>query len=135
MKKACAVILILLMSVSAFPKNKIKRFCERLDSMLRARYERVTYDTLYIDRPDRRLTLRLRGNLSGNTIRYKNVQDGNDTHTKISTDPRGTISIGASYMGIAAAYSVNPSKLSGKNTDYELNVSASSNHYIVDLSY
>ena len=123
------------MCVSASPQSKFKRICEKVDSMLRVRYEKVSYDTLYIRRPNRRLTLTLKGKLSGNSIRYKNVQDGNDSHAHISTDPRGTISLGASYMGIAASYSINPGKLSGKNTDYELNVSASSNRYIIDLSY
>ena len=135
MKKIFAIILLLMVSVSSFPQNKIKRLYQRADSLLRVRYERVTYDTLYIGRPDRRLTLRVRGNLSGNSIRYKNVQDDNDSHAHISTSTRGTISLGASYMGIAASYSINPGKLSGRNKDYEFNASLSSNRYILDVNY
>lgn len=130
-----AAILMLMVSACAFSQSKIKKLYNKADSILRVRYERVTYDTQYISRPDRRLTLRVRGNLSGNSIRYKNVQGDNDSHADISTSMRGTISLGASYMGIAAAYSINPGKLSGRNKDYEFNVSASSNRYIIDLSY
>ena len=135
MNRVCFVILMLMVGTCAFPQNKFKKLYLRADSLLRERYERVTYDTQYISRPDRRLLLRLRGNFSGNSIRYKNVQDGNDSHAHISTDPRGTISLGASYMGIALAYSINPAKISGSNKDYELNVSVSSNRYIIDFNY
>lgn len=135
MTRVCATILMLMVSVCAFPQSKIKRLYERADSFLRVRYERVTYDTGYICRPDRRLTLRLRGNLSGNTFRYRNEEGENNIHTHLSTAMRGTVSLGASYMGIAAAFSINPGKLSGRNKDYEFNVSASSNRYIIDLNY
>lgn len=126
---------MLMVSICVFSQSKIKRLYERADSMLRTRYERVTYDTQYICRPDKRLLLRVKGNMSGNTIRYKNIQNGNDSHARISTDTRGTISLGASYMGIAAAFSINPAKLSGSNKDYELNATLSSNRYIIDLNY
>ena len=134
-KRLCSFILVLMVSVSAFSQNKFKKLCLQADSLLRERYEKITYDTQYICRPERRLLLRVRGNLSGNSIRYKNVQDGNDSHARISTDPRGTISLGGSYMGIAAAFSINPAKICGSNKDYEFNISASSNRYIIDYNY
>lgn len=126
---------MMMVGASAFSQNKFKKFFSRVDSVLRVKYERVTYDTQYICRPDRRLLLRVRGNLSGNSFRYKNTQGENDSHAHISTDLRGTISLGVSYMGIAASYSINPGKISGSNKDYELNVTASSNHYIIDFTY
>lgn len=126
---------MLAVSVCAFSQSKVKRLYERADSMLRVKYERVSYDTQYISRPDRRLTLKVRGNLSGNTFRYKNVQDGKDNHAHLSTSTRGTISLGASYMGLSAAFSLNPGKWSGRNKDYEFNFSATSNRYIIDLNY
>ena len=135
MKRTSAIILMLMACTCAFSQSKIKKFYERADSILRVKYERVTYDTQYISRPDKRLLLRVRGNLSGNTFRYRNVQDGNNKHAHLSTSTRGTISLGASYMGIAAAFSLNPGKWSGRNKDYEFNASASSNRYIIDLSY
>ena len=106
---------MLMVGASAFSQNKFKKFFSRVDSVLRVKYERVTYDTQYICRPDRRLLLRVRGNLSGNSFRYKNTQGENDSHAHISTDLRGTISLGVSYMGIAASYSINPGKISGSN--------------------
>ena len=134
-KRIFLIILMLVAGANAFSQNKLKRLYLRADSILRERYEKVTYDTQYICRPDRRLLFRVRGNLSGNSIRYKNIRDGNDTHAHISTDLRGTISLGASYMGISAAYSINPGKIKGSNKDYELNVSASSNRYILECNY
>ena len=120
---------------ASFPQNKLKKLYLRVDSLLRERYEKVTYDTQYISRPDRRLLVRVRSNMSGNSIRYKNVQGENDSHAHISTDIRGTISLGASYMGISAAFSINPAKIKGTNKDYELNVSLSSNRYIIECNY
>ena len=135
MKRVLLVLFLLLASASAFSQNKIKKLYLRADSILRVRYEKITYDTLYICRPDRKFLFRIRGNFSGNSIRYKNVQDGNDSHAHFTTDHRGTISFGASYMGLAASFSLNPAKMSGKNEDYELNVSATSNRYMIDFDY
>jgi hypothetical protein len=120
---------------TAFSQSKFKKFYLRADSLLRERYERVTYDTQYICRPDRRFLFRIRANLSGTSIRYKNVTDGYDSHAHVSTDPRGTLSFGASYMGLAASFALNPAKMTGRNKDYELTVSASSNRYIIDFEY
>ena len=135
MKRISVLVLVLMLSICAFSQSKLKVFYGRVDSVLREKYVRVTYDTQYISRPEKRLLLRVRGNLSGNSFRYKNVQDENDTHAHLSTSVRGTVSLGASYMGISAALSINPGKLSGRNKDYELNISASSNRYILDFSY
>ena len=129
------IILLLTVGTCAFPQGKVKRLYGRVDSLLRTRYERVTYDTQYISRPDRRLLLRVRANLSGNSIRYKNEQGGNNIHAHVSTALRGTVSLGASYMGISAAFSLNPGKMSGRNKDFEFNASAASNRYIIDLNY
>ena len=126
---------MLALSACAFPQSKLRKLYDKVDAKLREKYERVTYDTQYISRPDKRLLIRVRGNLSGNTFRYKNVQDGDNTHAHLSTSTRGTISLGASYMGLGAAFSINPGKLSGRNQDYEFNISASSNRYILDLNY
>lgn len=135
MRRVCIVILMSMIGTCAFSQSKFKKLYQKADSLLRERYEKVSYDTQYICRPDRRFLFRVKGNLSGNAIRYKNIQDGNDSHAHITTTPRGTISLGASYMGLAAAVSINPGKISGSNTDYELNISATSNRYIFDFNY
>ena len=44
------------------------RMRDRIESALRTNYEKVNYDTLYLKRPDSKLTLKVRGNLSGTTI-------------------------------------------------------------------
>ena len=51
------------LTASAQSKREVMR--ERVDSVLRKNYERGSYDTLYMKRPDSKLTLKLRANLSG----------------------------------------------------------------------
>ena len=64
--------MLMAVSCAAFSQSKFKKFYLRADSLLRERYERVTYDTQYICRPGRRFMFRVRANLSGTSIRYKN---------------------------------------------------------------
>lgn len=135
MKRYFAFVLMLMVCGCAFPQSKLKTLYGRVDSLLSKRYNRITYDTLYVGRPNTKLTFKLRYNVSGNTFRYKNVGKGYNTHARLSTDTKGTISIGASYQGIGLSYSINPAKLSGRNKDYEFNVSISSKRYLLDLNY
>lgn len=130
--------LLILLSLFVLPASAQSRHEEiktRVDSVLQKRYRRVTYDTAYIMRPKEKLTLRVRTNLSGNYLHGRGTVDGQTIKGDLKTALRGTINFGASYMGVAAALSLNPGSLSGRNKDYELNLSASSNRYCVDASY
>lgn len=126
---------MLMAGIQLFSQSKLQKLFRQVDDKLREKYERVNYDTQYISRPDKRVMVRVRGNLSGNNFYYKNVQDGNNSHANLSTQTRGTLSLGASYMGLGASISINPGKLSGRNKDYEFRVSATSNRYVLDFSY
>jgi len=135
LRRTSAIILMLTVSVCTFSQSKIKKLYEKVDAKLREKYERVTYDTLYISRPDKKFMLKIKGNLSGNSFRFKSLREGDDTHAYLTTSTRGTLNLGASYMGLSASFSINPGKMSGRNQDYEFNISATSNRYIIDFSF
>ena len=107
----------------------------RVENALRANYEKCNYDTLYMKRPDSKLTLKLRGNLSGTTIKGKDKEEGGTIKSDFKTSTRGTISVGASYLGISAAVAINPGRLSGKNKDNEYNINAYGNRFGLEASF
>ncbi|MBQ9230639.1 MAG: DUF4421 family protein [Prevotella sp.] len=107
----------------------------RVDSALLARYNKASYDTAYIGRPHSRLTLKVRGNVSGSAFRVKGRRGGYEGGSDVSTDNKATLSIGASYYGISAGLALNPGKILGHYKDYELNLNAYSNRYGVDIAY
>ncbi len=108
---------------------------KRVDSVLLANYNRVNYDTNYITRPKNRLTLKVRTNVSGYGVHASGTVNDIYSRANLHTSTRTSLSLGASYRGISAGLSVNPSSLSGKNHDYELNINLYSNRYSIDFTY
>ena len=80
----------------------------RVDSVLTARYYRSPYDSTYVVRPEGTLTLKVRLNQTGNTFHAKGTV--NDIYSKadLKTSHKTTVSIAASYRGIAAALALTP---------------------------
>jgi len=113
----------------------LKRIWTKTDSILTTRYYRTAYDTNYVVRPEGKLTLKLKANLTGNSIHAKGTI--NDVHSKadLSSRHKATISIGASYCGISASYSINPAKFSGFYNDFEVNVNYYGRRLSIDASY
>ena len=107
----------------------------KVDSVLTARYYRSPYDSTYVVRPEGSLTLKMRLNQTGNTFHAKGTV--NDIYSKadLKTSHKTTVSIAASYRGIAAALALNPGKLSGVYKDYEFNLNYYSSRISVDFSY
>ena len=116
-------------------EGRFKRFLTKTDSILTARYYRMPYDTNYVVRPESRLTLKLRGNLTGNSVRAKGTVHDRYFKSHLSTDHKATISIAAAYRGLALAYSINPSKLKGLYKDFELNINYYASRFCIDASY
>jgi len=116
-------------------QNNREMLRKRVDSVLQARYDKVTYDTNYITRPKSRLTLKVRTNLSGYNVHARGTIDGVYSKANLHTSPRVTLSFNASYRGISAGLSINPSSLSGRNKDYEFNVNAYNNRFSIDACY
>ena len=121
------------LTASAQSKREVMR--ERVDSVLRKNCEKGSYDTLYMKRPDSKLTLKLRGNLSGFYQRSKFSENGVRYNAKLNTDTRGTISAAATYYGVTAGLALNPARLSGKNKDIEFNINAYGNRFGLEANY
>lgn len=115
--------------------SRLKKFWTKADSILTERYYKTPFDTNYVVRPDGKLTLKLRGNQSGNSLRAKGTV--HDLHFKshLKTNHKTTISIGAAYRGLSAAYSVNPAKLAGFYDDYELSLNYYNSRFCIDATY
>jgi hypothetical protein len=105
------------------------------DSLLAARYHRLTYDTLYLARPSLDITIKVRMNVSGNSIRTRGKYEDFSIANNMETDHNLSTSIGISYRGISLGLSLNPGKLSGSNHNTELNLSIYNNRYGIEASY
>ena len=108
MKKSVLFLLMLMAGTFSFAQSKRELVRERVDNVLRKNYEKGNFDTLYMTRPDSKLTLKLRGNVSGYYISGKNTVDGNYFRTKLNTDARATVSAAATYYGVTAGVALNP---------------------------
>ena len=106
-----------------------------IDSVMGERYNRITFDTLYIRRPQSRLTFKVRGNVSGTSISSEGSRNGNEIGSDVSTDHKATLSFGVNYRGLTAGFALNPASLSGRSKDYEMNINAYSNRYGFDVVY
>lgn len=135
MKKILLFVVFSFAFLVSFAQSRREEVRNRIDSTLRANYARANYDTLYMTRPESKLTLKLRGNLSGTTIKGKDKEEEGTINSDLRTKTRGTISVGASYLGISAAVAVNPARLAGKNKDMEYNINAYGNRFGLEACY
>ncbi|MBO7069528.1 MAG: DUF4421 family protein [Bacteroidaceae bacterium] len=137
----CARVWVFFGILLAFPvmvtaqKRTMREKFVRLDSMLSARYYKIPYDTNYVVRPDGRWTLKFRFNQTGNTFHTKGTINGITSKADLGTTHKTTISLGASYRGLSAAFSLNPAKMKGIYKDYELNLNYFSSRISLDFSY
>ncbi|MCR4583978.1 MAG: DUF4421 domain-containing protein [Prevotella sp.] len=130
------VLTMLVFAVMDGPaQTKPQQLKARMDSVLESRYHRANYDTNYIRRPDSRLTVKLRANLSGNAIYSRGAIEGIATKADLKTAYRATMSVGFSYMGVSAGLAINPASLKGRNKDYELNINLFSRRFSLDMAY
>ncbi len=105
------------------------------DSLLAAKYNRKTFDTTYISRPDARWTVKLRCNVSGAFMQTLSRVEDVTHETQLMADCRSTFSVAVSYRGVGLGLSVNPAKWVGKSHDYEFNLNSYSNRYGFDVVY
>ena len=116
-------------------QSKWKLWHHKADSLLAARYSRVTYDTTYIGRPDSKFTVKFRVNVSGNQIKSDGESMGVSYNSKLSTDTRMTVSAGVIYRGLGISLALNPAKLGGKDKDIETNIVYTSSRVSLDATY
>ena len=139
--RICTNVLILFGILLAFPvkvmaqKRTLREKVVRMDSVLSARYYKIPDDTNYVVRPDGRWTLKVRFNKTGNTFHTKGTINGITSKADLGTSHKTTISLGASYRGLSAAFSLNPAKMKGIYKDYELNLNYFSSRISLDFSY
>ena len=108
----------------------------RVDSFLSARYYREgVFDTTYITRPKTRWTLITRLNFSGMDIESKGYDQGRRFKSVMRANRKTTISLGASYLGVALSLSLNPAQLAGKYHDFEINFKSYGRRFGFDVSY
>ena len=115
--------------------SRFKRFWAKADILLTDRYYKISYDTNYVVRPEGGLTLKLKGNQTGNSLRSKGTVNDVNFNSHLSTSHKTTISIAGTYRGLSAAYSINPAKLRGFYDDYELNFNYYTSRFCIDASY
>jgi hypothetical protein len=116
-------------------KRTFRQKIARLDSTLSARYYKIPYDTNYVVRPAGKWTLKVRFNQTGNTFHTKGTINSINYKADLGTSHKTTISLGASYRGLSAAFSLNPAKIKGIYKDYELNLNYFSSRVSLDFSY
>lgn len=137
--KRCILFLLILHSslfaLHSVAQNRLKRLWTKADSILTDRYYKTSYDTNYVVRPEGKLTLKLKGNQSGNSLRTKGSENDLKFKSYLSTAHKTTISIAGTYRGLSAAYSINPAKLRGFYEDYELNFNYYASRFCIDASY
>lgn len=134
--KYLLLILSLLTALTATAqKRTFRQKLARLDSTLSARYYKIPYDSNYVTRPDGRWTLKVRVNQTGNKFHTKGTVNDITHKADLGTSHKTTISLGASYRGLSAAFSLNPAKIKGIYNDYELNLNYYSSRISLDFSY
>lgn len=106
----------------------------KVDSAVTAKYYFINYDTAYIARPKEAWMIRVRGNVSGSELNVSR-KNGPRAEGHLRSGYKATLSVGASYRGIAAGLAVNPMKFIGKGHHFEMNVNAYANKYGVDVVY
>ncbi len=106
----------------------------KIDSFLRNRYYRIDYDTNYLARPARRWSVSLGSNISMTGLNVTSSINGKDCKTLMNADKTLTTSVNFAYSGLSLSLSLNPAKLSGKETDWEFNFSSYGNRVGVDFT-
>lgn len=122
-------------SSSLHAKSRFRKKLIRVDSLLAVRYLRTSFDSTYVTRPEGRLTLKIRGNQTGNSVHAKGTVNDLYFKSDLSTSRKTTISLAAAYRGIALGYSVNPAKLGGFYKDYELNIDFYGSRFCINAYY
>ena len=113
--------------------QRADRHLHQGDQLLEAKYKEISFDTLYIGRPDARWTIKLRTNLSGAQLKFNGSKNQIPFNGDLRADYRGTLSVAVAYRGIAVGLAVNPAKLAGKSKDNEFNLNSYSNKFGFDV--
>lgn len=118
-----------------YAQEEKKSFLHRIDKSLTERYYKSDIDTAYVIRPQTKWTLKGRLNISGAQIKSEGLENGSHFKSEMTADYKSTLSVGVSYLGLSLNMALNPAKLMGKYSDFELNVNAYGKRFGIDLIY
>lgn len=107
----------------------------RIDSLLSVRYYKSDIDTAYISRPSTKWTITARMNVSGSKIEAEGIDNGHHFNSNLEANTKATLSVGVSYLGLSLSMSLNPAKLMGKYSDFELNFNSYGRRFGFDIIY
>ncbi len=140
MKQTCCwilavVFLFLTDEVAAQSRRQQRR--AHVDSALVARYyrDKGDIDTAYITRPTTKWTVVTRFNVSGAKIEAEGLENGQHFKSEMNANMKSTLSVGVSYLGLSLSAALNPAKLAGRYSDYELNFNSYGKRFGFDFIY
>ena len=128
-------IMAVLACLQAGAQEKKQTLLQRVDSLLGVHYHKGNIDTNYVVRPATKWTIQARLNMSGTKIKTEGIEDGRHFESEIEADYKGTISLGVSYLGFSLSASLNPAKLMGRYSDYEINFTSYGRRFGYELVY
>lgn len=128
------VILLVVMNSLVQPLFAQNLF-RRIDSVLTANYRKGSIDTAYLMRPNTKWTVKARFNLSGAKIESEGMDNGQHFKAQMTADYKSTLSVSVSYLGFSLSVALNPAKLMGKYSDYELNINSYGKRFGWDFIY
>ena len=131
------VFILLAFTTTAVAQSHDKQVRAQVDSALTARYysNKGDIDTSYIMRPKTKWTVVARLNVSGAKIESEGIDNGNHFKSEMMADYKSTLSLAVSYLGFSLSAALNPAKLMGKYSDYELNFNSYSKRFGFDIIY
>ena len=107
----------------------------RADSILTLNYRKGNVDTAYVVRPATKWTIRARMNVSGAKISAEGIYEGRHFKSEMDANKKATVTLGVSYLGLSLGLSLNPAKLAGKYSDFELNFNSYGRRFGFDVIY
>lgn len=139
-RKGLIVCLMLALSSACFGESRFvqRKFVQKIlraDSILTAHYRNPNIDTAYVARPQTRWTIAGRFNLAGAKLEAEGIEEGKHFNSELKADYKSTLALYVKYLGFSVSLSLNPAKLAGKYSDYELGFVYYGRQYGFDLIY
>ncbi len=132
------ILLLILLSIGTAPHAQAQTLLQMLhrnDSLLTERYRSGNIDTMYIARPQAKWTFTARMNESGAEIEVEGNEQGQHFLAEMEANRKGTLSMAVSYLGVSLSAALNPAKLLGRYSDYELNFNSYGKRFGFDIIY
>lgn len=131
------VSILLAFTLMTAAQNHDQQVRAQVDSALSARYYRNkgNIDSSYIMRPTTKWTVVARLNVSGAKLESEGVDNGQHFKAEMKADYKSTLSVAVSYLGISLSAALNPAKLMGKYSDFELNLNSYGKRFGFDVIY